>query len=93
MDHIKEAHVFIQGGGNQALGREIVGALHPEYLSQTAPPQIVVHDVFGHWPGEMFAYAYADLRKNHNIMLSSTNCLLQDGSAYGKNIYVVYLKA
>jgi hypothetical protein len=61
------------GRGNQALGREIVQALHPEYMSQIFQPRIVVHDVFGHWPGEMFAYAYADLRKNHNITLSSTN--------------------
>ena len=51
-----------------------------------------MHAVVAPWPSEMFAYAYATLRAHHGIELTSTNCLLQDGSAYGKRLYMVYLK-
>ena len=40
MIEIKEAHLYIQGGANQALGREIIQALHPEFLAQIVPPRI-----------------------------------------------------
>jgi hypothetical protein len=87
---IKEVHVFIEKGGDDRLMREIVQALHPEFLQQPGL-SLVRHDV-PDWPGEPFAMAAVKLRLQRNIALSPTNCLVQDGNAYGKRLYMVMLK-
>jgi hypothetical protein len=87
---IKEVHVFIEKGGDDRLMREIVQALHPEFLQQPGL-HLVRHDVPA-WPGEPFAMAAVKLRLQRNITLSTTNCLVQDGNAYGKRLYMVMLK-
>ena len=89
---IKQAHIFVEGHGDTRLGPEVVRALHPEFLTQPTPPRIEVHAVVGQWPADMFAYAYTALRAHWGIALTTTNCLLQDGSAYGKRLYMVYVK-
>lgn len=88
---IKEVHVFIEKGGDDRLMREIVQALHPEFLRQQGL-RLVRHDV-PDWPGEPFAMAAVTLRLQSNLTLSTTNCLVQDGNAYGKRLYLVMLKS
>jgi hypothetical protein len=87
---IKEVHVFIENGGDDRLTREIVQALHPEFLSQPGL-RLVRHDV-PDWPAEPFTMAAVKLRLQRNIALSTSNCLVQDGNAYGKRLYLVMLK-
>lgn len=87
---IKEVHVFIERGGDDRLMREIVQALHPEFLQQPGL-RLVRHDV-PDWPGEPFTMAAIQLRLRCNIVLTTGNCLVQDGSAYGKRLYLVMLK-
>ncbi|MGE3512569.1 MAG: hypothetical protein AB7N65_27205 [Vicinamibacterales bacterium] len=92
MSTITQAHIFVEGRGDARLGSEVVRALHPEFSAQPNPPRIEVHPIVGHWPTDMFAYAYTALRAHHGLALTTTNCLLQDGSAYGKRLYMVYVK-
>lgn len=87
---IKEVHVFIENGGDDRLMSEIVQALHPEYLRQPGL-RLMRHDVLN-WPAEPFAMAAVKLRLQRNISLSTSNCLVQDGNAYGKRLYLVMLK-
>ena len=87
---IKEVHVFIENGGNDRLMREIVQALHPEYLNQPGL-KLVRHDI-SDWPAEPFIMASLKLRIEKGIELNTKNCLVQDGNAYGKRIYLVMLK-
>ncbi|MBN2346639.1 MAG: hypothetical protein JXO51_09650 [Candidatus Aminicenantes bacterium] len=88
---IKEVHVFIERGGDDRLMREIVQALHPEFLRQPGL-RLVRHDV-PDWPGEPFVMAAVKLRMQRQIVLSTRNCLVQDGNAYGKRLYLVMLKS
>jgi hypothetical protein len=88
---IKEVHVFIEKGGDDRLVREIVQALHPEFLQQPGLC-LVRHDV-PDWPSEPFTMAAVKLRLQNGITLSTSNCLVQDGNAYGKRLYLVMLKS
>jgi hypothetical protein len=88
---IKEVHVFIERGGDDRLMREIVQALHPEFLQQPGM-RLVRHDV-PDWPGEPFTMAAVKLRLQNGIALTTGNCLVQDGNAYGKRLYLVMLKS
>ncbi|MCJ7525536.1 MAG: hypothetical protein MUP71_10000 [Candidatus Aminicenantes bacterium] len=87
---IKEVHVFIENGGDDRLMREIVQALHPEFLQQSGL-RLVRHDV-SDWPSEPFTMAAVKLRMQKGIALTTGNCLVQDGNAYGKRLYMVMLK-
>jgi hypothetical protein len=87
---IKEVHVFIENGGDDRLMREIVQALHPEYLRQPGL-RLVRHDVTD-WPAEPFTMAAVKLRMQKGVALTTHNCLVQDGNAYGKRLYLVMLK-
>ena len=78
---IRETHVFIEGGGDDRLMRQIIQALHPEFLSRTGM-RLFRHDV-PEWPSEPFVHAAVTLRVRHGIALRTDNCLLQDGSAFG----------
>jgi hypothetical protein len=89
MSDAAQVHIYIENGGDRQLVQEILQALHPEFLEKTGL-EIVRHDV-SDWPPEPFVYAAADLRTRLGIRLSSTNCLTQDGNAYGKRIYLVML--
>ncbi len=88
---IKEVHVFIERGGDDRLVREIVQALHPEFLLQPGL-RLVRHDV-PDWPEEPFVMAAVKLRMQNGTALSTGNCLVQDGNAYGKRLYLVMLKS
>jgi hypothetical protein len=44
------------------------------------------------WPDKPFVFAAVDLRMNSGIKLTTENCLTQDGSAYGKRLYLIMLK-
>jgi hypothetical protein len=88
---IKEVHVFIENGGDDRLMREIVQTLHPEYLRQP-DLRLVRHDV-PDWPAEPFVMAAVKLRLQNGIALTTSNCLVQDGNAYGKRLYLVMLKS
>lgn len=90
-EQIREIHIYIQGGGDADVGLEIVKSLRPNCLSQAIKPKITMHNVGGEWPSEMFHYAFGNLMRQ-GIKLSTTNCLVENGSAFGKKIYVVYLK-
>ena len=89
-EKIKEAHLYIEGGGDDRLVNEIVQALHPEFL-QTPGFKIYKHDVMD-WPTEPFVMAAVDLRLNPGIRLTENNCLTQDGFAYGKRTYLIMIK-
>lgn len=90
MERIKEVHLFIEGGGDQRLVDEIIQALHPEFLRMPGL-KIHKHDVTD-WPAEPFYLAATDLRIHHGIQLTTTNCITQDGSAYGKRLYLIMVK-
>lgn len=90
MENITEVHLYIEDGGNGKLVNEIIQALHPEFL-QVPGLKIHRHDVTG-WPSEPFVYAATDLMVHNGIKLTTTNCLTQDGSAYGKRLYLIMLK-
>lgn len=90
MVSIKEAHLFIEGGGDQHLVDQIIHALHPEFVSVIGP-RICRHDVED-WPEEPFTLASIVLSMERGIRLTTDNCLVQDGSAYGKRLYLVMLK-
>jgi hypothetical protein len=87
---VKEVHLYIEGGGDQRLVNEIIQALHPEFL-QMPGLKIHKHDVAS-WPAEPFVSAAVGLRATHGIKLTTANCLTQDGSAYGKRLYLIMLK-
>jgi hypothetical protein len=87
---IKEAHLFIEGGGDDRLMRQIVQTLHPELLSQHGV-RFVRHDV-PLWPAEPFVHAAVTLGVRHGIALRTDNCLVQDASAYGRRLYLVMVK-
>ncbi len=87
---IRETHVFIEGGGDDRLMRQIIQALHPDFLSR-AGMRLFRHDV-PEWPSEPFVHAAVTLRVRHGIALRTDNCLLQDGSAFGKRLYLVMVK-
>ena len=94
-EQIREIHIYIHEGEERnvvSLALEIVKSLRPNCLLQSIEPKIFMHNVTGEWPPDMLAYAYANLRGEHGIILSDTNCSVEKGSAYGKEIYVVYLK-
>ncbi len=88
---IKEIHIYIHGGADNDVALLIVKSLRPNCLSQAIKPEIYMHTVNGEWPSEMLAYAYANLRLQ-GIVLSDTNCLVENGFAFNKKIFVVYLK-
>ena len=90
MENITEVHLYIEDGGDGKLVNEIIQALHPEFL-QVPGLKIHRHDVTD-WPSEPFVYAATDLMVHHGIKLTTTNCLTQDGSAYGKRLYLIMLK-
>ena len=90
MEKIREVHLYIEGGGDQRLVNEIIQALHPEFLRMPGL-KIQKHDVTD-WPAEPFVSAAVDLRVHYGIQLTTNNCLTQDGSAYGKRLYLIMLK-
>jgi hypothetical protein len=90
MERIREVHLFIEGGGDRTLVNEIIQALHPEFLRMPGL-KIHKHDVTD-WPAEPFYLAATDLRIHHGIKLTTTNCITQDGSAYGKRLYLIMVK-
>ncbi|GEM_PF-2183992 len=87
---IKEAHVFLENGGGHRLMREIVQALHPEYVRQPGL-RLVRHDV-PDWPAEPFAMAAVKLRMQKGMTPTAGTCLVQGGNACGKRQYLVMLK-
>jgi uncharacterized membrane protein YhaH (DUF805 family) len=87
---IKEIHIYIEGFGNANDGLTIVNSLRPACLTQRIKPKIIMHSV-GVWPEDINLYAYANLR-GQGINLSQTNGLVENGSAFGRKIYVLYLK-
>ena len=89
-EKIKEAHLYIEGGGDDRLVNEIVQTLHPEFL-QTPGMMIHRHNVMD-WPEVPFVMAAVDLRINSGIRLTENNCLTQDGSAHGKRMYLIMIK-
>ncbi|OPL18637.1 MAG: hypothetical protein AVO35_04705 [Candidatus Aegiribacteria sp. MLS_C] len=90
MESIQEVHLFIEGGGDQRLVNEIIQALHPEFL-RIPGLRIHKHDV-ANWPEEPFVYAAISLKTQHGIKLTTSNCLTQDGSAYGKKLYLIMVR-
>jgi hypothetical protein len=86
---IREVHLFIENGGNDRLVREIMESLHPD-LCLIEGLRITAHEVSG-WVDDPFAYASATLACT-GIRLTTDNCLIGEGSAYGKRIYRVLLK-
>ena len=90
MKNIKQVHLYLEGGGDYKLVNEIIQALHPEFLRMPGL-KIQKHDVTD-WPSEPFFYVATDLIVHHGIKLTTTNCLTQDGSAYGKRLYLIMLK-
>lgn len=90
MENIREVHLYIEGGGSDGLVNEIMQALHPELLGKPGL-KIHKHDVAS-WPEDPFFLAYTDLVAHHGIKLTTSNCLTQDGSAYGKRLYLVMVK-
>ena len=89
MARIKDVHLYLEGGGDQKLVDEIIQALHPEFLGMPGL-KIKMHDVTD-WPDEPFAYAAVDLMTRQGIKLTTNNCLTQDGSAYGKQLYFIMI--
>ena len=90
MKKIKQVHLYLEGGGDYKLVNEIIQALHPEFLRMPGL-KIQKHDVTD-WPSEPFFYVATDLIVHHGIKLTTTNCFTQDGSAYGKRLYLIMLK-
>ena len=90
MTKIKEVHLYLEGGGDQKLVGEVIQALHPKFHEM---PELIVqrHDVMD-WPDEPFIYAAVDLMKHQGIKLTKNNCLTQDGSAHGKQLYFIMIK-
>jgi hypothetical protein len=88
---IREIHIYIHEGGDGNIGLEIVKSLRPTCLSQVIKPKIIMHNVSGEWPSDILGYAVGNLMVL-GITLSETNCLVENGLAFGKKIYVVYLK-
>ena len=89
MERVREVHLYIEGGASQALIDEIIRALHPEFL-RIPGLKIVEHPVTD-WPEEPFIVASVGLRMHHGIRLTTDNCFTQNGSAYGKRLYLVML--
>ena len=90
MADIEQVHLYIEDGGDDELVNEIIQALHPEFL-QIPGLKIHKHNVTD-WPSEPFVYVATDLMIYYGIKLTTTNCLTQDGSAYGKRLYLIMLK-
>jgi hypothetical protein len=89
---IREAHIFVEGGGDADLGLAILSALQPQALAQQVAPKLFMHAVHTEWQPKMFSFAYTVLRAHYGVELSTTNCSVQTGAAHGKRIYMVYLK-
>ncbi|OPL19166.1 MAG: hypothetical protein AVO35_11990 [Candidatus Aegiribacteria sp. MLS_C] len=87
---IKEAHLFIEGGGDQEVVDETIQVLPREYVEMLGP-RICRHDVED-WPEEPFSHAALVLDRERGIRLTLENCLIRDGSTCGKRLYLVMLK-
>ncbi|MFQ5750857.1 MAG: hypothetical protein ACE5HI_02575 [bacterium] len=90
LSEIKQAHLYIENGGDNELVSKILHDLHPEFYN--VPDRKVVSYNVKEWPSDLFAYAYTNLITQFGIRLTSRNCLTQEGLADGKRIYLVVIK-
>ncbi len=89
---ISAVHIFIHGNADPNVGLLIVKSLRPDCLAQTVKPEVYMHNVGGEWPSDILGFAVGRLLAQ-GITLTETNFLVENGRAFGRQIYVVYLKS